>query len=54
MQLPKVIIRYPNLVYGHPESLSGIEELKLLAKESIVVATSDLCHHGTAYGLSVR
>ena len=53
MPLPKVIIRYPNLIYGQPELISGIEELKLLAKESIVVATSDLCHHGTAYGLGL-
>jgi hypothetical protein len=53
MQLPKVIIRYPNLIYGQPELISGIEELKMLANESIAVATSDLCHHGTAYGLSL-
>jgi hypothetical protein len=49
--LPKLIIRYPNLVYGQPETLSGIEELQILAEKSIVVATSDLCHHGVAYGL---
>ena len=53
MPLPKVIVRYPNLIYGQPELISGIEELKLLAKESIVVATSDLCHHGVAYGVSL-
>lgn len=52
LQPPKVIIRYPNLIYGQPELISGIEELKTLANESIVVATSDLCHHGAAYGLS--
>lgn len=50
--IPKVIIRYPNLVRGQPELLRGIQELELLVKESIVVATSDLCHHGTAYGLT--
>jgi hypothetical protein len=44
---PKVILRYPNLVRGEPETLPGIEELKRLSKESIVVATSDLCHHAT-------
>lgn len=49
---PQVIIRYPNLIHGKPELLAGIEELKELAKESIVVATSDLCHHGVAYGLA--
>lgn len=51
--VPKVIMRYPNLVRGQPELLNGIKELEILAKESIVVATSDLCHHGTAYGLTV-
>lgn len=47
---PKVVMRYPNLVRGQPETLSGIEELLQLTKESIVIATSDLCHHGKAYG----
>lgn len=49
--IPRVLIRYPNLIYGQPENLAGIEQLKIELKESIVVATSDLCHHGTAYGL---
>lgn len=53
IQPPEVIIRYPNLIYGQPEFISGIEKLKALASESIVVATSDLCHHGTAYGFSL-
>ena len=51
---PKVILRYPNLVRGEPETLSGIEELKQLSKESIVIATSDLCHHGKAYGMQTE
>lgn len=50
-RIPHVVIRYPNLIYGQPENLPGIEELKKELSESIVVATSDLCHHGTAYGL---
>lgn len=54
IQAPTVIIRYPYLVYGEPESLPGMEELKQLAKESIVVATGDLCHHGTAYTSSIH
>ncbi len=53
IKTPKVIIRYPNLIYGQPELIPGIEELQLLAKESIVIATSNLCHHGLAYGLSL-
>lgn len=52
MTAPKVIIRYPNLIRGQPELIPGIEDLKILANQSIVVATSDLCHHGTAYGLN--
>ena len=49
IQPPNVVMRYPNLVAGQPEFLPGIEELKQLAAKSIVVATGDLCHHGTAY-----
>jgi hypothetical protein len=49
LEMPKVVIRYPYLTYGSPETLPGIEELKQLAKDSIIVATSDLCHHGTVY-----
>ncbi len=49
IEVPNVVIRYPYLVYGQPELLPGIEALQQLAKESIVVATGDLCHHGTAY-----
>jgi hypothetical protein len=52
VKAPRLIIRYPNLIYGQPALMSGIQELKQLAKESIVVATSDLCHHGVAYGLT--
>ena len=50
VSLPKIVIRYPYLINGDPESLNGIDELKALARESIVVATADLCHHGAAYG----
>jgi len=50
LPLPKLIVRYPNLVNGNPETLPGIAELKNLAPDSIVVATADLCHHGLAYG----
>jgi hypothetical protein len=48
--LPKLILRYPNLVNGHSETMSGIDDLKILSENSIVVATGDLCHHGIAYG----
>ncbi len=52
MDMPKVVSRYPVCICGDPASLPGIEELKQRAKESIVVATADLYHHGRAYGLS--
>lgn len=50
----EIIVRYPNHIAGHPETLSGMEELCRLAKESIVVATGDLRHHGVNYGVSLE
>lgn len=52
MEMPKVVSRYCICVCGDPTSLSGIEDLQRIAKESIVVATADLYHHGMAYGFS--
>jgi hypothetical protein len=49
---PKLFIRYPCLADRHPEKLPGIDELKSIAKDSVVIGTSDLCHHGVAYGTS--
>ncbi len=49
IESPKVIIRYANLAQGHPETLPRIEEITKIAKDSIVVATADLCHHGVSY-----
>lgn len=54
INIPEVIIRYPNLLYGHPEQVESANELKLLAKDCVIVATSDLCHHGVAYGMSLK
>ncbi|NGX50630.1 MAG: hypothetical protein K1060chlam2_00478 [Chlamydiae bacterium] len=48
---PRLIVRYPSLTAGNPSRLKGVEELKSLAKDSVVVATGDLCHHGRAYGM---
>jgi hypothetical protein len=50
LSLPKLILRYPNLAIGHPETLKGMDELKKLARDSVIVATGDLCHHGPSYG----
>jgi len=49
---PKLIERYPCYVNRKPETLPGINELQAIAKDSVVVATADLCHHGEAYGMS--
>jgi hypothetical protein len=50
IKAPKLTQRYPYLVNQHPESLPGIQELQAIAKDAVVVATSDFCHHGLAYG----
>ncbi len=47
---PRLIERYPCLVNRAPEKLLGIEELERIAKDSLVVGTGDLSHHGIAYG----
>lgn len=49
---PRLIERYPSLVNRHPETLQGIQELKELAKNAVIVGTEDYCHHGIAYALS--
>ncbi len=48
--VPELILLYPSLVAGSPETLPGIEELESLTNGEILVGTSDLCHHGLAYG----
>ncbi len=50
IESPELIIRYPYLVNKEPENMPGIDELESIARDSVVVATSDLCHHGVAYG----
>ncbi|MBS0626115.1 MAG: hypothetical protein JSS32_08705 [Verrucomicrobia bacterium] len=50
----EIVIRFPNHISGHPETLQGMDELRQLAKESIVVATADLRHHGVNYGFSLE
>lgn len=49
---PKLIERYPSLVNRDPASLPGINELKQIAKDAVIVATDDMCHHGVSYGVS--
>jgi hypothetical protein len=49
-RVPKVIERYPYLAGGKPETLPGIEELKSIAKDAVIVSTADPFHHGIGYG----
>jgi hypothetical protein len=48
--IPKVIERYPYLAGGKPENLPGIEDLKAIAKDAVIVSTADPFHHGIGYG----
>ena len=48
---PKLIQRYPSLVNRDPANLPGIKELQQIAKDSVIVATDDMCHHGVGYGV---
>lgn len=48
---PRLIERYPNLVNRNPETLPGMQELKKLAKNAVIIGTEDYCHHGVAYAL---
>ena len=49
-QAPQVFIRYPYLVGGQPERLPGIEELRSIAQDAVIVWTADAFHHGVGYG----
>lgn len=48
---PKLIARYPSLVNRDPANTPGIKELESVAKDSVIVATDDMCHHGIGYGV---
>jgi hypothetical protein len=47
---PEVIERYPYLAGGKPELLPGIDELRELARNAVIVSTADAFHHGIGYG----
>jgi hypothetical protein len=49
---PKLIERYPSLVNRDPANLPGIKELERISKDTVIVATDDMCHHGIGYGVS--
>lgn len=52
IQAPKLIERYPSLVNRDPSNLPGIKEIEQISKDSVIVATDDMCHHGVGYGVS--
>jgi hypothetical protein len=45
-----LIERYPYLAGGLPDTLPGIEELEVLARDADVVSTADPFYHGIGYG----
>jgi hypothetical protein len=49
---PKLIERYPSLVNREPANLPGIKELEQISKDTVIIATDDMCHHGIGYGVS--
>ncbi|MEC7838799.1 MAG: hypothetical protein VX777_02020 [Chlamydiota bacterium] len=49
---PKLIERYPCLTNRRPDLLPGIDELKKISKNAVIVGTEDYCHHGIAYGVT--
>ena len=51
---PELLLRYPYLAGGRPDLLPGIEQLKELARDAVVVTTADPFHHGIGYGDSRR
>jgi hypothetical protein len=46
----RVSARFPLFVGDRPDDLPGLEELRRLAKDAVVVATADTIHHGVGYG----
>ncbi|MCW5854258.1 MAG: hypothetical protein KIT87_29590 [Anaerolineae bacterium] len=50
VKAPELILRYPYLAGGTPESLPGIQELQAIARDAVIVSTADAFHHGIGYG----
>lgn len=46
---PELIETYICLTNKKPWNMSGIEQLKSYLPNSVVIATTDFCHHGIAY-----
>lgn len=47
---PELILAYPCLANRDPSKLPNMEQLKSYLPGSVVVLTTDFCHHGKAYG----
>jgi len=47
---PELIIAFPFLAAGRPETLFGIEQLQEAARDAVVIATTDAFHYGLGYG----
>ncbi|MCA9838357.1 MAG: hypothetical protein KC422_15685 [Trueperaceae bacterium] len=47
---PEMLERFPYLAGGKPEELPGMDELKELAEDAVLVSTADAFHHGIGYG----
>lgn len=54
MKAPKLFEYYPHLTNRRPEKLPGIAELEQIAKDSVIIATDDMCHHGIGYGVDPK
>lgn len=54
IKAPKLFEFYPSLTNRRPDELPGIKELEEIAKDSVIVATDDMCHHGIAYGVPLE
>jgi hypothetical protein len=46
----RVVARYPFLVGNDPQDLPGLDDLRRLSREMLIVATADPVHHGVGYG----
>jgi hypothetical protein len=47
---PRIVARFPYFVGDSPDDLRGIDELRAIAKDAAIVATTDPLHHGAGYG----
>jgi len=47
---PRVVARFPFFAGDTPHDLRGVDELRAIAKDAALVATTDPLHHGAGYG----